>query len=621
MKFFYCLASTCCGIALSSLPDISISSNDWVLPPEANITDDVLVINGDVSRYVKATLEVPISFTVKELYFVAQVRLDGMVNSCGSEIYKRPKLKVYDADSEDSIQAANLPIEYDGRENLVGVVISNFKSLVSGGLKKLRLEFGIQNCGGTFSARSAALLDQSPPPQLDYPFAPVSDTKVTIDVASLGSSLYIPGIISVNEQQVFSPFSFEDKHMADLLATIRLPQMRFPGGTVGNYYNWQTDSFYDDEYARASPGRAKAIDRGFEFGFEGYVASMKATNASSVLMFNVIEDSAETSVARLQDSLAHGLTIDYVEMGNENYDPNQGQGRLHGSDVNAYIAVTKELSAALKAVAPGLKTAVNMQDSSTYASGTWEDALSRESHYDAVTLHAYVNAGSAIFNLASARTWLSADRILKDRIAKYHEHFSQPLLLTEWGILHNDDVLAWMRVLSEVAQFTTILGLAAEGLVAQAGKHILFGNMGSYEALFVWNGTAIVAQPGGVWYRKFVDALRGSKAFLKTSLTAPELDLNLPAATAAAVLAADGTVRVFAVNKMNAPSEITINLDGLASKALTCEAFGASLDAWPIHDINDNPWSDCSTANSGMAQIPALSVAVITIEPRVTISV
>eukprot|EP00927_Polykrikos_kofoidii_P008043 TRINITY_DN13332_c0_g1_i1.p1 TRINITY_DN13332_c0_g1~~TRINITY_DN13332_c0_g1_i1.p1 ORF type:complete len:637 (-),score=102.40 TRINITY_DN13332_c0_g1_i1:123-1757(-) len=544
-----------------------------------------------------------------------------MADACGSEVYQRPKLKVYNDDSGKSIKAANLPIEYEGWENLVGVAISNFRTLVSQGLQKLRIEIGIQNCGGTLSAREAVLLDTAPAPQLDYPFAVPTSTAVAIDVTTLEESEFVPGIMSANAQHVSSPFGFEDARMAELLATIRLPQLRFPGGTVGNYYNWRNDSFYNDEYTRERPFRAHAVDQGFKFAFEGYAASMKATGASSVLMFNVIEDSAASSVARLQDRLAHGLTVDFVEMGNENYDPNQGQGRLNGSNVEAYIAVTKELSAALKAAAPGVKTAVNVNHHSTFADNTWEGALAKEAYYDAVQMHPYVFVGSDIFNLASARQVLSAHRSVREYAAKYRKFFSQPLIFTEWGILGND-VRGWIRVLAEADQFTAIASLAADGIVAQAGKHILFGSGNGANEMFFWNDTAFVSQGSGVWYRKLREALMGSRSFHPTTVDGPELDTDLPAVTAFAVRQDEGVVRVIAVNKLSTAADVQVTVNGQAPTSVSCEAFGAELDAWPVHGLNDDPWSSCPTQGAhGKITMPPLSVAVATLQLGVTVTV
>ena len=51
---------------------------------------------------------------------------------------------------------------------------------------------------------------------------------------------------------------------------------------------------------------------------------MRATNATSVLMFNVIEDGAQLSAERLADRLTHLQNgIDWIELGNENYYPEQ----------------------------------------------------------------------------------------------------------------------------------------------------------------------------------------------------------------------------------------------------------------------------------------------------------
>ena len=110
--------------------------------------------------------------------------------------------------------------------------------------------------------------------------------------------------------------------------------------------------------------------------------------------------------------------------------------------------------------------------------------------------------------------------------------------------------------------FTKILELAHEGLVDQASKHILATNGGHGFYKFDVSADSFVATPHSVWYRKFLNAARGSNS-VKVNVTSPMFKELLPAVTAVAFEQGSDSDRykVLLVNKLHKEANINVTVD------------------------------------------------------------
>ena len=135
------------------------------------------------------------------------------------------------------------------------------------------------------------LLDSPPESQYEFPFAIPADNTCSINLNSGEVSTFKNDLLSVNSHFCWAGYSWGDSEVGDIFRE-RLPlkNLRFPGGTVGNFYDWETDGFYNDEWTFLSPSRKKLYESGFRFDIDGYAEVCKSTGASSTLMFNVIQD-------------------------------------------------------------------------------------------------------------------------------------------------------------------------------------------------------------------------------------------------------------------------------------------------------------------------------------------
>ena len=435
---------------------------------------------------------------------------------------------------------------------------------------------GLCSTDWTKSCTSAGLCPSGPPapptpspptpPGSFYPFATPADTSVKVHIQTGRAVAFNHQLIGVNTNG--HGLSFHDPRMDTVLAQSSIPQVRFPGGSVANLYDWETDTFYPGQREQPNP-----------FYFSEYAQAMVKHGISSMLVFNVITDSVEKSVARLINRTASGLTIDFVEAGNENYNgKNAGGGRLNGSNPHIYVKFCGQLSKALKSSNPKTKVAAVMSPWAGFKTGGWNDVVASSSPavFDAVVMHPYTGVGHAgVVSRAGARKVLQASVQVQSYIREYLQHFTQPLLLTEWGVCPSQHHGQWLCSLMEADVFvSTILQLGRKGTVQQASKHILFAGRTTMPAtLFALNDEGVVvATPSGVWYSQFAKLLRGATLF-KTTVNSPNLEEGLSAVSAAALRDADGHIRILAVNKMNVNASLELTIDGVTGKGIGVKTF------------------------------------------------
>eukprot|EP00040_Diaphanoeca_grandis_P043782 m.10249 g.10249 ORF g.10249 m.10249 type:complete len:641 (-) comp8205_c0_seq1:22-1944(-) len=614
---------TCVGFETSlespTLPDISFATANWHFDPGVTVNpagvNTTICIKGSPTTYTKATLTLPATAVGGNMFFfVADVQLTGVV--LGSAAFMAPKLKISGDASCKTYLAENLDLNSThGSFILFGLQVT--KSVLMD-CSTATLEISVQQAAGTFCAQSPRLLRQAPTPQFVYPFVPPADASATVTIRKQPSpQVFNKRLLSANAQFTGVGFGFEDIRVQSLLQWLRLPELRFPGGTVGNFYNWQNDQFYNDTYAASKFKRE--IDSEFKFAFDSYAKSMVETDATSLLMFNVIEDTPTESANRLRARTPSLVHVDWIEMGNENYDPAQGLGHVNHSGVTPasnYIAVTKHIIEALKEASTAVSVAINL-DAETWTPESWNLEFVNETYFDGCVMHPYVRVAATIFNSLTVEQILTANTKMQSYFKQYQSHFgSRPLLLSEWGILGSASggQGTFIQSLGEASQMLTILNTAAMGDVniTQAGIHILYGGSSTNaNALFFLdvNTNKSAATPTGVWYKKLVDSLVGTITTTNV-VTGPVLDADTSAVDALAVYSSTGELRVVAVNKLNVSTTLSVDaVDVLETTTFVLESFNEAPLSWMGHSLTVNPWSQQPGTGTNV-QLPPLSISV-----------
>ncbi len=582
--------------------------NRWQLSSQAEIIDGELVITGQPSQYQKAQLLVDVPSNIENLYFGAQVKLENI--NYGLQSYHRAKFKILDAQG-NKIQVTNINEVIEGQWLGSGIYIQRFDKL---NLDKIIIEVAMQNLAGSFTLKSPILSESLPKPNYHYPYSSPQTSNSTISIDTKLHQPFNNQLLSVNSHFAYSDIGYEDSRIQALHHHLALPQIRFPAGTVGNFYNWQSDAFYTDEWTFMSPGRKRASDKGFNFGFNEYAKILNDTNAGAHLMFNVIHDSVEKSTQRLQNRLDSGIKIDWIELGNENYYSEQSFGLT--ASIDDYIKHTKQLDLSLKALEPTIKTAVNI-DHHSYLDNGWSKRLAKESYYDAAVLHSYIKVASPVMGKMATYQMLNSYKVMKQRIEQYKQHFDVPMLVSEWGVAAEMGG-NYIQTLATADMFFALIEGADDGTVVQAGIHQLYSESNSdYFLLFTRDEDTIIASAKGIVYKQLIDSFKNAK-LSPAKLASAELIPGLPAINGRALIKDNGDIEIIAVSKLEteSPLEVIIN-DKVYSGKYSIKSYYDEPLSHAFYPLNEDPWH-YSTSN-GKIQLPPLSINVITITPETLI--
>lgn len=570
--------------------NVAFETNSWSYTDSSQILFDgasgAVSITGDSTKYHRAILPVSMGVAPKNLYFVADVFIQDY--KVGDKTWEVAKLKIYDG-SGSSISSYNISENTPSGKWIQTVLpILNFDKL---GVSSITLEFAIQSTTGLMKIKNPSLLDVEPQGQVyTFPWELPSDASSSIDINTNASRPFNSDILSTNSHFSWSSFSWSDSSLVGAVKNVfPMSNMRFPGGTVGNFYNWETDQYYTDSATVMNNSRKRLAEEKWKFGFEGYKDLNKETGASSTLMFNVIHDDVEKSKARLNDRINKGLDVKWVELGNENHFTEQAFGNISAGwkspDVQSYISHTQAVAKGLKEVDPSVKVAVNF-DHHNYDVGGWTDEISKLDYYDACVLHSYVNVHSTTLTQSSAVTLLSSYLTTKNSIQEYKTHFpTTPAIMTEWGLMENPQ--SFLSVLAYAESWMAILEGEQAGAVAQAGIHML-SHSEEYsvsQLVFDQNDTLKLTHTG-LFFAKLFEVFAGQDVYASTRLS-PEIVLGLPAVNSQAIDMGD-SIKVFAVNKLGMNASLDIRLNGSV----------VSTD-FVIQSLSEDPELDLKVQNVG----------------------
>lgn len=602
--FFTVLFLTQLGFS-GTVADISFSNNTWNLDNSISITNNELIITGNTNSYLKANLVKTVPVSTKNIYLVAEVFMTNIQG--GPESYKWPKFKIYNNSTSSNILAYNLDENIEGKWVTTGMVIENFdKKNVS----EIKIEFGFQNATGIMKIRNPQLLDAPPVSSYSFPFAIPANPNCTLNLISTDTHTFENDLLSSNSHFSWASYTWKDLQVKNLINdNFPMTTMRFPGGTVGNFYDYSTDGYYGDAYTFINNSRENAYNSGFTFDYNGYKNLCLANNSSSVLMFNVVQDDVNKAKNRLQSRINDGLTVKWIEMGNENFFSEQGLGNV--SDLSKYISHTTLLSAGLKTISSSVQPAVNIEHDN-YTLGSWNNELSKLNYFDACVMHPYVNTNTFLLNDVSANVMFSAFKTTTERIHNYNINFPQkPLLFTEWSILSSGTPVNFVQTLSLADMFLAIEKGNQDGIVKQAGIHMLYHSDNYNEAtLSYFNGSNMVLTANGVLYAKLFDAFKDKTVYNAIS-SSEELKAGLPAVNAKAIQDGD-SIRVFVVNKLPVASELTLTLDGQALNGNYSLTYFHENPAVELQNpyLNKNaPWQN--TTGNSKPSIPAYSIGIV----------
>ncbi len=601
-----------------SIEDISFTDPGWVFSAGVSYDDvtGILTIEGDPSAYRTARLVVDVPAGTENIYLSAEVYFSDIVN--GVATWHTPKFKILDETGTTILHACNFndPTQYSWYSTYC--VIEGFDNATA---TKVMLEYGVQNASGTFQVKFPQFTDTEPlVTPYSFPYDIPSDKSISLDLTSGEKVNFNNDLLSTNCHFSWTgDISWANDEVTSVINK-DFPQTnyRFPGGTVGNFYDYDTDRYFDDEWTKANANRKDLVEARFEFGYLGFKDQVISSGGSATLMFNVIKDSPSRGADRLQSRLDDGLNVKWIELGNENYFRGQAFGNISDGDstpsVDRYITHTKSLAAELKAVDPSVKvSAVIDHFAYAYEPGGWTDRISEESYYDAVTIHNYITPNNKNLIYTSGQKLLQSYKETRSNINKFKSHFGTfPLIVTEWGLITTPE-----SFLSVIASADIFMGLLEANIqdevLKQSGVHMFYhSNTNQHQTLIYYDGAQVKYTATGVFYAKLFNLFKNREVYKSLSVSS-ELESGLPGIISKAIDFGD-TIKVFSVNKLPEVGELKVSLDGEdLTGGYRMETFSMDVEAgWPdAYNTASEPWVE--SIGTGTISLPAYSLTVTSI--------
>jgi hypothetical protein len=203
--------------------------------------------------------------------------------------------------------------------------------------------------------------------------------------------------------------------------------LRYPGGTIANYWQWQTGSV-DQPPSTSGGGKSEpGFVRSYGFTLVTLHQVLEESNAVPIFDLNVLTSNLPDQLQMLYRARSLGIPVRYVELGNEFYLSNSNYLSVFPTAAS-YAELVARWAPRVRAAFPGVEVAaVGSLPQTTPRERTWNQALLSIAgpYIDAVTLHDYpvppLRHPSTSEVLASAvLSWKKAQRVIATIPARYH---------------------------------------------------------------------------------------------------------------------------------------------------------------------------------------------------------
>lgn len=310
----------------------------------------------------------------------------------------------------------------------------------------------------------------------------------TRDAQPLRQSLY-----GFNTNMMSGDYGYLDADFVELTKALAPKTLRFPGGTVGNFYHWQLGGFSEDEMASTLNPRLNQRNKGNyvklqrrrdgKILFDDFMQLCNTLKITPVVVVNLWTGSPEESAAWVRYAKDKGYDIEHWELGNEYYLPHYLN--KYPTAVT-YVKEAKKHAAAMKAVNPDIKLSVCATPIAFHKEGwlvktqqrKWDEGLAADtSFFDAYTVHVYAYKAVRKKEIEEMRGYLMGwiHFAVPDALEYYEKLFpDKELWITEWNIANPANRVANTQLHAMYAGDFFLKMLALPN-ITQANFHVIAG--------------------------------------------------------------------------------------------------------------------------------------------------
>jgi len=177
---------------------------------------------------------------------------------------------------------------------------------------------------------------------LGYGFTAYSTLKI---VSSQPWNPLLQEASGVNSQVASGP-SWHNSDFINMLIELKPGSIRYPGGAIGNYTDWKTGQYMQEDARDPENGPVLGVHKNADsrlvrlntFRPEELKLAYDATGATPVYMVNMLTDTLGSTLQMLAHCKSLGLPVKYVELGNELYLTYFGGGDIAANIPGDYAA-------------------------------------------------------------------------------------------------------------------------------------------------------------------------------------------------------------------------------------------------------------------------------------------
>jgi hypothetical protein len=220
----------------------------------------------------------------------------------------------------------------------------------------------------------------------------IKDQNDLVAKASLGDASRKMPLYGFNGNNTKGP-AWTNKTYRDSVASFHFKIIRYPGGNVANWWDWQKGWYTDNPSA---PDRFKKM-KSIPNGLKELKTLVEATNCDVVFNLNMISSTLDDQINMLTSAQSLNIPIKWVELGNE-FNNQKNPGRQTFPNPEDYGKVCRQWIDAIKSHFQNAKVAVVGGDRN-YGPDVknWNDiVLKNAPNADALVAHLYPRKGNAL---------------------------------------------------------------------------------------------------------------------------------------------------------------------------------------------------------------------------------
>lgn len=301
-----------------------------------------------------------------------------------------------------------------------------------------------------------------------------------------------------NTNMISGDYGYLDEDFVALTKVLQPKTLRFPGGTVGNFYHWKTKGFLKDEMGSTLSPQLNKRNRGNYvrlqkrrngiISFDDFMQLCQESSITPIVVVNLWTGTPGESAEWVHYAKTKGYKVTHWELGNEYYLPHYAN---KFRTAETYMKEAKKHALAMKAVNPDIKVSVCATPVAFHKEGwliktaqrKWDEKLaentypSTNSWYDAYTVHVYAYKAVRKTDIEKMRGYLFGwIHFGIDEAMEYYEKLfpNKEMWVTEWNIANPANRVANTQLHAMYAG-DFFLKLLSIPNITQANFHVITG--------------------------------------------------------------------------------------------------------------------------------------------------